>query len=68
MRAAMGVTDFTLPTMDRWLLSRRGRRATLHPFAEGHFLGSGAGAVVLREARLDGASQFRAISEFIESR
>ena len=66
-RAAIGITDFTLPTIDRWLLSERGRRDTLHPFRQDHFLGSGQGAVVLREAGLDGESQFRAIRQFLSS-
>ncbi len=68
MRAAMGITDFTLPTMDRWLLSERGRKATLYPFAQGRFLGSGPGAVVLQQAGLDGESQFRAVREFVAGR
>src|SRR4030042_1485011 len=38
---AMGITGFTLPTMDRWLRSERARRFTLHPFQKGHYLGSG---------------------------
>ncbi|MFI5371291.1 MAG: hypothetical protein ACHQ52_07000 [Candidatus Eisenbacteria bacterium] len=63
---AMGITDFTLPTMDRWLLSESGRRATLHPFKRGHFLGSGPGAVVIAEAGLDGASQFEAIRRYLK--
>ncbi len=62
---AIGITDFTLPTMERWITSARGRRATLHPFRHGHFLGSGPGAMVLREAGLDGESQFEAIREFV---
>ena len=41
---AMGITGFTLPTMYRWIRSDLGRAHTLHPFAKGHFLGSGAGA------------------------
>lgn len=61
---AMGITDFTLPTLDRWLLSEAGRRASLHPFRHGHFLGSGQGAAVVAEAGLDGASQFEAIRDF----
>jgi len=36
---------------------RLGREHTLHPFAEGPLLGSGAGPMVLAEAGLDGASQ-----------
>jgi transketolase len=66
-RAAMGITDFTLPTMDRWVLSERGRRATLHPFRHGHFLGSGQGAAVIAEAGLDGKSQFEAIRSFVRN-
>jgi transketolase len=64
-RTAMGITDFTLPTMDRWILSEKGRAHTLHPFAHGHFLGSGQGAMVIAEAGLDGAGQFAAIRKFL---
>lgn len=62
---AMGITGFTLPTMDRWVTSPRGRAATLHPFRRGHYLGSGSGESVLREAGLDGESQARAILAFV---
>ena len=64
-RMAMGITDFTLPTMDRWILSVKGRAHTLHPFAHGHFLGSGQGDMVIAEAGLDGAAQFEAIRRFV---
>jgi len=66
-RDAIGITDFTRPTMERWVMSGRGRQHTLHPFRQGHFLGSGPGAMVLREAGLDGESQFRAIREFVKN-
>ena len=62
---AMGITGFTLPTMERWVCSGRGRRMTLHPFREGHFLGSGPAEKVLEEAGLDGESQFRAILRYV---
>jgi len=62
---AMGITGFTLPTMYRWVRSERGRAMTLHPFAQGHFLGSGPAEKVMEEARLDGESQYRAISSFV---
>jgi len=62
---AMGITGFTLPTMYRWVRSEKGRRMTLHPFQKGHFLGSGQAHMVLKEAGLDGESQFRAIVEFL---
>ncbi|HSR12742.1 MAG TPA: hypothetical protein VLS90_14970, partial [Thermodesulfobacteriota bacterium] len=29
---AMGITGFTRPTLDRWVRSERGRKASLHPF------------------------------------
>jgi transketolase len=63
---AMGITGFTLPTMERWVCSGRGRRLMLHSFREGHFLGSGPAEKVLEEAGLDGESQFRAILRYLE--
>jgi transketolase len=65
---AMGITGFTLPTMERWVCSGRGRRMTLHPFRGGHFLGSGPAEKVLEEAGLDGESQFRAILHYVEKK
>ena len=62
---ALGITGFTLPTMYRWIRSERGRRMTLHPFKEGHFLGSGQAHMVLAEAELDGEGQFKAIMEYL---
>ena len=53
----MGITGLTLPTMYRWVRSDRGRTMTLHPFAHGHFLGSGPAEKVMEEARLYGESQ-----------
>jgi transketolase len=67
-REAMGITGFTLPTLDRWVLSAAGRAASLHPYAKGHFLGSGQGETVLAEAGLDGLSQYRAIRAYVEAR
>lgn len=64
---AMGITGFTLPTMYRWVRSDAGRAATLHPYYKGHYLGSGQGEMVLREAGLDGESQYRAIKSYMES-
>jgi transketolase len=65
---AMGITGFTLPTLYRWVSSPMGREASLHPFMKGHFLGSGQAAAVLKEAGLDGVSQFEAISAYIRRR
>jgi transketolase len=67
-RAAMGITGFTLPTMFRWIRSDLGREHTLHPFAKGHFLGSGTGPAVLAEAGLDGAGQAEAIRRYLAAR
>jgi transketolase len=64
---AMGITGFTLPTMFRWIRSDFGRSQTLHPYHQGHFLGSGQGHIVLAEAGLDGKSQYRAIKAYIEA-
>jgi transketolase len=63
---AMGITGFTLPTMERWVCSSRCRRMTLHPFRQGHYLGSGPAEKVLEEAGLDGQNQFKAILRYLE--
>jgi transketolase len=65
---AMGVTGFTLPTMERWVCSSRGRMMTLHPFRKGRYLGSGQADKVLEEAGLDGESQFQAILRYVEKK
>jgi len=67
-REAMGITGFTLPTLDRWILSGRGRRNSLHPFQKGHYLGSGQADQVMAEAGLDGESQFKAILRYVKER
>lgn len=67
-RLAMGISDFTLPTMYRWVRSAYGLKKTLHPFQKGRFLGSGPGPVVMREAGLDGESQFEAIMAYVKQR
>jgi transketolase len=65
---AMGITDYTLATMTRWVRSNHGREHTLHPFRHGHFLGSGSGARVMTEAGLDGPAQFKAIQAYVKGR
>jgi transketolase len=65
---AMGITGFTLPTMTRWIASDLGRAATLHPFALGHFTGSGRGDKVLAEAGLDVEGQYRAVRRYLDAR
>ncbi len=65
MLEAMGITGFTLATMFRWVCSSYGRAHSLHPYRNGHFLGSGQGYMVLGEAGLDGESQYRAIRDYV---
>lgn len=67
-REAMGITDYTLATMTRWVRSDYGRAHSLHPFRHGHFLGSGSGANVMTEAGLDGPAQFEAIRTYVKGR
>jgi transketolase len=67
-REAMGITGFTLPTMERWVRSGLGRSMTLHPYARGHYLGSGQGDRVLEEAGLGGRDQYAAVRRYVEAR
>ena len=67
-RRAMMISGFTVPTTYRWVRSDRGRAHTLHPFAGGHYLGSGTGDMVVHEAGLDGPGQHRAIRAYLEDR
>ena len=66
-RNAMGITGFTLPTMYRWIQSDLGRNHTMHPFQKGHYLGSGPGDDVIREAGLDGPGQYAGIKGFLSA-
>jgi transketolase len=65
---AMGITGFTLPTMYRWVRSEFGRQMTLYPYIKGHYLGSGQADMVMAEAGLDGASQFKAIMKYLKEK
>ncbi len=67
-REAMGITGFTLPTMYRWIRSDGGIKRTLYPFQKGRFLGSGQAQMVLKEAGMDGESQFKAVLEYVKER
>lgn len=64
---AIGITGFTMATLYRWIRSDAGRAASLHPYARGHYPGSGPGRAVIAEAGLDGESQFRRISEYVSA-
>jgi len=65
---SMGITDFTLPTMYRWVRSDDGLRRTLHSFVHGHYLGSGQAAKVLEEAGIHAEGQWAAVSAFAKAR
>lgn len=65
-RAAMGITDFTLPTMQCWLESEAGRKHTLYPHKDGFYLGSGSANKVYEEAGLDGASMLSAVRTYVQ--
>lgn len=64
---AMGITEFTLSTMYRWITSNEGRKRTLHPFSNNSFNGSGQAEVVLKEAGLDAKSQLSAIIDYAKT-
>jgi len=64
---AMGISDFTLPTMYYWVRSNDGLRRTLHPFRGGHYLGSGKAEKVLQEAGIHAEGQIKAVTEYAEA-
>ena len=66
LETAMGITDFTLPTLDCWLNSVAGREHSLYPHKDGKFLSSGSSAKVYEEAHLDGASLLKAIKTYVD--
>lgn len=61
---AMGITDFTLPTLYRWVRSNEGIRRSLHSFRDGRYLGSGAAAKVLQEAGIHAQGQLEAVRDY----
>jgi len=64
---AMGITDFTLPTMYQWVRSNAGIHRTLHSFRAGRYLGSGTANKVLEEAGIHAEGQFKAILDYARS-
>ncbi|OGS01766.1 MAG: hypothetical protein A2V88_12580 [Elusimicrobia bacterium RBG_16_66_12] len=63
---SMGVTDFTLATLWRWVRSDAGLAASLYPLKQG-YLGSGSGDKVFEQAGLDGPGQLAAITAWVRS-
>ncbi|HXS99326.1 MAG TPA: hypothetical protein VN915_01480 [Elusimicrobiota bacterium] len=66
-RVAMGITDFTLPTLWRWVRSEEGVAASLYPFKRHGYLGSGSWDKVLEQAGLDGKGQLPAVEAWVRA-
>lgn len=66
-RNALGITGFTLPTMYKWITGFESRFKILHPFRNGHYLGSGTAESVLHQAGLDAESMYEEVIKFIHS-
>ncbi|MBO7605008.1 MAG: hypothetical protein J6S61_00885, partial [Elusimicrobiaceae bacterium] len=64
---AMAITDFTLPTMRRWLKSVKGEKFSLYPFKNGKYLTSGQAADCYKEAGLDAETQLKQIKEYLQN-
>jgi len=64
---AIAITDFTLPTMRRWLKSVKGEEYSLYPFKHGKYLTSGQAADCYKEAGLDGEAQLKQIKEYLQN-
>lgn len=67
-REAMGISDFTLPTMYRWITNDFGRDHSLFAYSRGRYPGSGRAEMVLQEVGLNGPSQWKAIQRYISDR
>jgi transketolase len=65
-QTAFGITGFTKPTMLRWITGFKERKNILHPFKNGRYLGSGQAEAVLKQAGLDGESQYNEVKKYIE--
>lgn len=65
---AMGISDFTMPTMYRWINSDFGVKHSLSAFSKGIYPGSGKADIVMKEVGLDGPAQWEAIQKYINDR
>ncbi|MEM9425022.1 MAG: hypothetical protein AAF975_09595, partial [Spirochaetota bacterium] len=63
-RNAMAITDYTLPTISGLVHSDDGLRRSLHPYRNGHYLGSGTWDMVMEEAGLTKEYQLQALLDF----
>ncbi len=66
LKTAMMISDFTLPTIQTWLLSQKGREHSIWPTKAGHYLGSAKADMLYTEAGLDGRGQLSAILSYTE--
>lgn len=64
---AIAITDFTLPTMRRWLKSVKGEEMSLYPFKKGKYLTSGQAKDCYKEAGLDGETQLKQVKEYLKN-
>ena len=64
---AMAITDFTMPTMRRWIKSVKGEEMSLYPFKKGKYLTSGQAKDCYKEAGLDGETQLQQIEEYLRN-
>ncbi len=64
---SMGITDFTLPTLWRWVRSDKGVAASLYPLRNHGYLGSGSWDKVLEQAGLDGKNQLSAVEAWVKN-
>lgn len=65
-RSAMGLTDFTMPTLETWLLSHRGRQHTLFPHKNGVYLASAQAAKLYEEAGMDASGVLAALHAYAQ--
>jgi transketolase len=61
---AIGITDFTMPTLYQFVRSNEWLRKSLHPFRGGHYLGSGSASKVLQEAGVHAEGQFETVMKY----
>ncbi|MFH2204558.1 MAG: hypothetical protein ABIJ96_15700 [Elusimicrobiota bacterium] len=64
--SAMGITDFTLPTMQRWVRSEAGAEHTMHSFQKGEFLSSGDWKKVFEEGGMDAPAQLKVVRAWVK--
>lgn len=65
-KRAMGLTDFTMPTLYPWLKSEIGQKCSLSPFKDGKYLSSGKAPKIYEQAGLDAKSQLVAIKNYLQ--